>query len=177
MFSSPKPEVINKKNTHNSLSEIAVNNFIKISWKSLLDSLIVSGGGEPMLEMPTIINLIKNAHFSYFEVITSAYWTANINLMKKILSSLQNAITLKKNKGFSFEFCLRISVDKYHQKVVKYSWLKNLVDVLRDDALLPICKRKYPDIKIFFRALLIEDDTIDKIAEILEAELSPMKIM
>jgi len=126
-------------------------------------------------KLPTVVRLIEEAHFGYCEIITSAYWTANEKMAIRILKKLQNAITTRKQHGQSFCFSLRVSLDYYHQKIVKLEWIKRLIDILRQDALLPIEKQSYPDIKLFFRTLLIEDKTIEQFAALLQAKLTPLK--
>lgn len=127
-----------------------------------------------MLELPTILRLIKEAHFNYFEIITGAHWTANESLMRRTLDQVQHAISERKDKSGDFDFSFRISLDSFHQAVVKLHWLKSLVDVVRKDAVLSTETRKYPDINLFFRALLIEDDTVDQFVNLLNINLGEM---
>ncbi len=171
MFASPK---LNKVDRKMILSETAVNNFIKISKDANLESLVVSGGGEPTLEMDTIEKLLGEANFKYFEIITGAQWTAKEGLVHKYLGRLQNAITKRKEAGGEFNFSLRVSIDSFHQRVVKLDKIANLVNILREDS-----KKKgdkmYPDIKIFFRTLLVDgENTADELARYLGADISDL---
>lgn len=172
MFASPKPQHVDKEMV---LSPAAIDNFIQISHDSMLDSLVASGGGEPMLELPTVLRLLKEARFDYFEIITGAHWTASEALIRKTLDQVQDAISERKTKNRDFDFSFRVSIDSYHQAVVRPEWLKSLVDVIRRDAVFPRGERKYPDIRLFFRTLLIEDDTVERFASLLGAKLTPMK--
>jgi len=172
MFASPKPRFINQNMI---LSEKAINNFIKMSYDAQLSYLVVSGGGEPMLELSTILKLIKEARFNYFELITGGYWTSNIHQIKRCLTKIQKAIFFKKAKQKKFSFSLRISVDRYHQKIISPKSIAHLVRIIRSDSMLPDKQRSYPDIKIYFRSLLINDDTVSKLAKLLGARLSPLK--
>ncbi len=171
MFASPKPQNIKKSGV---LGASAVDNFIQISHKAKLESLVVSGGGEPMLELPSVLKLIREAHFKYFEITTGASWVINESVIRKTLNMIQQAINDRKKKRNDFKFCFRISIDKYHQKIIKIEWLKKLVEIIRKDAVLPNNQKLYPDINIFFRALLIRDNTVKQFASLLGAQLSDM---
>ncbi|HUD44084.1 MAG TPA: 4Fe-4S cluster-binding domain-containing protein [Patescibacteria group bacterium] len=169
MFASPKPRNVD---SNMILNESAVSNFIEITNQSKLDALVISGGGEPMMEFPTILRLIKEANYRYFEIITGGNWLANEEVMLRGLSQMQAALTEKQQGGDKIDFSIRLSVDNYHQAVVKPEWIKRLVDVLREDAALPVDERRYPDLKLFFRTLLIEDDTVERLADLLGASLT-----
>lgn len=172
MFASPKPKYIDKSKV---LNDTAIEKFIQMSKEAKLKSLVLSGGGEPMMEMPIILKLISEAEYEYFEIITGGHWLASKRLVQTTLGSLQQAIFNRRNRGHDFDFSLRLSLDSYHQTVVKLPWVKRLVDILRDDAILPELERRYPDINLFFRTILIEDDTVYNLAALLDAELTDMK--
>lgn len=172
MYASPKPRDIDKRMILNS---DAVDSFIQITHEAQLESLVVSGGGEPMLEVPTVLRLIENANYKYFEIITGAHWAASERLTKNTFAQVQNAISNRRNTtGISPDFCFRVSIDNYHQAIVKLPWLVRMVDILREDAIRSPEDRQYPDIRLFFRTLLIEDDTIDEFAKLLGAKLGGM---
>lgn len=175
MFASPKKHETDGQG--GILSPKAVDNFVQISHEADLHSLVVSGGGEPMTEMPTIVKLMKNAHYKYFEIITGAHWTASDRLIRRNLDDIQKALSDRRSSqhGDDFDFSLRVSVDSYHQQVVKLPWLKRLVDIYRADTALPVSQRNYPDINLFFRTLLIQDDTVDQFAHLLGGDLSDME--
>lgn len=173
MFASPNLSEVDRQMV---LSENAVSRFIEISKKSKLESLVVSGGGEPTLEMNTIERLIKEAHFSYFEVTTGAQWTASDRLIHKYLSRFQDAINQRRFVGDRFDFSLRISIDTFHQAIVKPEWISNLVRILRADSANNLEVRKYPDISLFFRTLLVDgENTADILAKNLGADITEMK--
>lgn len=172
MYSSPKPKT---KDNGAVLNDRALGNFIQLSKDSHLESLVVSGGGEPMLELPSILRLLREAQFKYFEITTGGHWLLSDKAIIKNLEKLQQTITDRKNRGDTIDFSIRLSVDQFHQKMVKPERVKRLIDILREDAGLPQNERKYPDIRLFLRALLIEDPTIDEIANMLGAELSQME--
>lgn len=172
MYASPKLQEIDKKMI---LSRKAIDNFINITKKGKLDSLVISGGGEPMLEWKTVQKLVRDATYDFCEVITSGYFLVNDDLTKKYLSGLQKVLSYRKKKKKSHNFCLRISIDEYHQKVVKLEWIKKLIYLLKEDARLPHSKRSYPDIKLYFRALLIEDKTVEELAKLTRAHLTSME--
>jgi len=172
MYASPKLQEIDKKMI---LSRKAIENFIHISKMGKLDSLVISGGGEPMLEWETVQTLVRDASYDFCEVITSGYFLVNDDLTKKYLSGLQKVLSNRKKKKKSHNFCLRISIDEYHQKVVKLEWIKKLIFLLKEDAGLPHDKRSYPDIKLYFRTLLIEDKTVEELAELTGAHLTSME--
>lgn len=173
MFASPGLSKIDHKYI---LSQEAVSNFIKISKTANLDSLIVSGGGEPTLEMDTILRLINESEYKYFELITGAHWTVDEQLIHEYLGKIQTAISKRKKRGSKFHFSLRVSIDSFHQKVVKLESLGKLVLILMEDYYKEIEDKKYPDISLFFRTLLVEgDNTADSFASYLGGTISEIK--
>lgn len=172
MFASPN--IVNK-NSKFILSNKAIKKFITLSHESKLDTLVISGGGEPLLELSKVINVIKNAHYKNLEIITSGYWTSTKKQISNILNCIQRAISFKnKLSSTKVNFSFRISVDKYHQKKIKLIWLKNLIDIIIEDQSLPAKKRKYPDIKIYLRSLLIKDSTVDEFVNLLKGRITKM---
>jgi len=148
---------------------------LKYQKRSNLESLVVSGGGEPTLEMNTIEKLIKEANFNYFEIITGAQWTANDRLIHKHLGRIQSSISERKKSGHNFKFSLRVSIDTFHQEVVKLERIGNLVNILREDSVKNESERKYPDISLFFRTLLVDgENTADLLSKHLGADISSM---
>lgn len=166
MCSSPNLKL--EHNYENILSKERLDAFIKMSWQSHLDTLIISGGGEPMLELEKTIRIIKEAHYNQIEIITSGYWTANKSYAIEILTLIQKAINHKK-KHSTINFSFRISIDKYHQKKIKLNSIASLIKILKNDAVQE--KRMFPDINLYFRALLIKDDTVSKLVKIIGASI------
>jgi len=173
MFASPKPRDVDKGMI---LNNIAIDNFIKMSHEANLESLVVSGGGEPMMEVSSVLKLIENANYNYFEIITGAHWAASERLTRETFDVVQRAINNRRDKtGNTPNFSFRVSIDSYHQEVVKLPWIARMVDILREDATRVPNEQKYPDIKLFFRTLLVEDDTVEQLAGLLGAELGDIE--
>lgn len=172
MFSSPDLKHVDKSMI---LNNEALEKFIQISHDTQLQALVVSGGGEPMLEMEIIERLIEQAHYSYFEVITGAHWTVREDLIHQHLSRLQQSITKRKRQGHTFEFNLRVSIDRFHQSVIDITHIANLVKILYGDKHLPTDTQQYPDITLFLRTTLVEgDDTPEQLALALNGSISGM---
>lgn len=171
MFSTPDLSNMDPKNR---LSSESVDAFIALSHESQLDTLVLSGGGEPMLEMAIVLEILKMAHYKSAEINTGAHWAFSVDNVERVLTQIQEALNFKKSQlpeEMQLNFSLRVSIDKYHQAKVKFQWLKNLVDVIHEDQSLPSSRRKFRDISLYFRGILIEDDTVDTLAKTLGGEI------
>ena len=104
-----------------------VDSIIDISDKGNLDFMVVSGGGEPTLEMKTNIRLLSEGTYNHFELNTGGNWLKTEKSTRKILDTLQTAINDKNKNGTKIDFGLRISIDKFHQEKVPIIWIARLI--------------------------------------------------
>lgn len=172
MYASPSPANIDKKMI---LSNKAINRFIEISKESNMELLSISGGGEPLLERNKVYELIDRATFTKVEINSGGYWIKSEKSIKKTLCEIQEHIE-KRKKLKKFEFNLRLSIDKFHQKVIKIENIVKLIKILRKDSEKNLDDQIYKDINIYFRSILIHDNTIKTIAEKLNANLVNTKM-
>jgi len=118
-------------------------------------------GGEPLLEIDSVLFTIENAKMSQIFVTSSSNVAANRDQLEEIIKRIWGAYI--KNKD-DHRIAIQISLDKFHQEVIR----KN-DDTLRENSplikvvdLIEILFKKYPDIKVNFFSLRSKNEYILK---------------
>lgn len=124
-----------------------------------LETLEISGGGEPFEKFETILKLLQNVVANNIILVTSGYWATNLKMAGKFLEKIYNALLHNKNKPKLF---LRLSIDKFHLANIKVENILNIIKVF---------EIKYKNSKQFFLHFhtLKKDFSINTILKKLDA--------
>lgn len=133
--------------------------------------VVLSGGGEPLLEPATVERVIENVQserLEEIEVITSGIWGKTLKSSERILNRLMNAHRRRSQScECETKFLLRLSVDWFHRQSMGLTPIENIIQTLDS--------RDFADIHCYIRSvLLVGDSTIHDLAASLHADLSPL---
>ena len=79
--------------------------------ESRSDKLNITGGGEPFLKLPSILQLLATVNTPRIEIVTAGYWAKSYRAANAMLDRLSEA--LRKNPHQP-DVMLRLSLDRYH---------------------------------------------------------------
>ncbi|MDQ2837925.1 MAG: 4Fe-4S cluster-binding domain-containing protein [Actinomycetota bacterium] len=79
--------------------------------ESQSDKLNITGGGEPFLKLPSILQLLEKVNTPRIEIVTAGYWAKSYRAADKMLTRLSEALRRNHNEP---EVMLRLSLDRYH---------------------------------------------------------------
>jgi MoaA/NifB/PqqE/SkfB family radical SAM enzyme len=88
-----------------------VEKFINFANKVNLGYLLVSGGGEPMMEKQSVLKILENVISERIVLVTSAHWAKNIDSADRYLSAISEAILRRTSIS---KITVRVSVDNEH---------------------------------------------------------------
>lgn len=125
-FASPKPGRVADPNSHLSGGDIEI-------LRGLLDQapaelLQITGGGEPLLELEKITELIRASKANRIDINTSSVTANTIDKAVEIIDGLFTAFVNRPGSGC---FWYRLSVDEYHLQKIKDRAIKNTIAVFR----------------------------------------------
>lgn len=108
------------------LTEEGIDKFIQFSNDINLGYLLVSGGGEPMMEKNAILRIIEEVESERIVLVTSAFWAKNKDNAKRYLDSICER--LKKRKSPT-SVTVRVSIDEGHQETLGLDPIINLINL------------------------------------------------
>lgn len=100
-----------QKSSKPSLDPTELDRAIGFINESGSDKLNITGGGEPFLKLPSILELLARVDTPRIEIVTAGYWAKSRKAADKMLSRLGSAIARNPNQP---EVMLRLSLDRYH---------------------------------------------------------------
>lgn len=134
------------------------------AWK-----VVLSGGGEPLLEPAMVerfIEQVTSERLEEIEVVTSGFWGKTPAAAQKVLARLAHAYHRRASTSHA-KFFLRLSVDWFHRQSLGLAPIEEILRVLdRPD---------FADIHCYIRSvLLLDDSTMEDLATAVGAQLGPL---
>lgn len=148
--------VFKKTSLEDHMTEEGTGKFIKFANQVNLGYLLVSGGGEPMMEKKSILRIIEQVISERIVLVTSAHWAKNYDSAKKYIDSIVQAIE-KRNTETSVT--IRVSVDVEHCSIITLSPIVNLIKIFYENNF------NFIDLQVHS---VEGDQTIDKLVDILK---------
>nr|WP_281275020.1 hypothetical protein [Geomonas oryzae] len=141
---------------------------IELALQYIIDStpakITISGGGEPFLELDSLLQLLQKAHCPYIEIDTAANWAGASEVTKRILKQICSA---SRRNPSSPRLIIRASIDKFHMTAFNPVPLEAYVNLVH--AWLPFRDH----IELGFRGLILEDDrSVEALADALGGGIS-----
>lgn len=125
-YKSPKKE---NKPSANELTEEGVDNVINFTNDAKLDKLVLSGGGEPMLDIEKVNKLAKQIKTESFVIATSGFWAKTELNTDKYLSQLLESSRENLHQHTTF---IRLSLDSGHLEKLSrgkgFEYVKNIIN-------------------------------------------------
>jgi len=134
-----------------------IDNFIYFANNINLGYLLVSGGGEPMLQRKALIKLIKEVDSERIVLVTSANWAQSMHQAEAYIAEIASALEKRRTTTW---LTVRISCDLEHNKDIGLGPVLNLIELFII---------KYKNYKNFDLQLhsLFDDPSINGLIEIL----------
>lgn len=146
-FFRSKPEY-RKDNIEDRFSASGVRKLIDFSNRANLGYTMISGGGEPMNEKESVLQLVEHVQSDRIVIATSGVWASNRRVAIKYLDDL--AAALKRRKSPT-KLVVRISISEGHAIKLGEKPAINLIDLFRE---------KYRHIpNLFFQIHAFENDS------------------
>lgn len=139
------------------LTDEGMDKFIQFSNDINLGYLLVSGGGEPMMEKHSILRIIEEVESERIVLVTSAFWAKNKDNAKRYLDSICERMGKRKS---STSVTVRVSIDEGHQETLGLDPIINLIN------LFYTTYRTIEGLDLQIHSLN-DDPTISKLVEIL----------
>lgn len=134
------------------------------AWK-----IVLSGGGEPLLEPALVERLIESAEtarLEEIEVVTSGMWGKTPASALKVLTRLARAYRRRAHPS-AVKLVLRLSVDWFHRQAMGLTPILHILRLLDTP--------EFSDIDCYIRSVLLQNDTtIQALALAIQGELSPL---
>jgi hypothetical protein len=134
------------------------------AWK-----VVLSGGGEPLLEpvmVERFIEHVTSERLEEIEVITSGFWGKTSGAALKMLTRLAHAYRRRQPSSHA-KFFLRLSVDWFHRQSMGLAPIEHILRLLD--------RPEFADVHCYIRSvLLLEDSTMDDLAAALGAHLGSL---
>ena len=102
-----------KKTIADALTEEGIEKFITFSNDANLGYLLVSGGGEPFLEVNHILKVVERVKSDKIVLVTSGNWAKSFSSTQTIVAKIYEAL---KKRGTPTELIVRLSVDLEHAR-------------------------------------------------------------
>ncbi|MBW8310314.1 MAG: hypothetical protein K0M45_11900 [Candidatus Paracaedibacteraceae bacterium] len=152
-------KVFKKPTIEDKFSDVGVNKFIEFANHINLGYLLVSGGGEPMIEKKSLLKIINQVNSERIALVTSANWAKNYIAADEYLASIKKELETRITPT---SLTVRVSVDAEHVTSIGLEPIINLIKLFQDK--YKSCKQM--DLQIHS---LIGDTTIDEVISELES--------
>lgn len=142
------------------LTTEGLNAFIHFSNQVNLGYLLVSGGGEPMMEKQSVLKIIEQVKSERIVLVTSAHWAKTVESAERYLESIQESLSKRTEDT---RLTVRVSVDSEHAISLGIDPILNLIRLFA---------QKYQFVKNLDLQIhsLDGDATIDHVLDILKSE-------
>lgn len=109
------------------ISHEGIEKFIHFANSINLGYLLVSGGGEPMMEKESILKIISEVKSERIVLVTSAYWAKKMISAENYLNDIKNALSQRNSKT---SVTIRVSVDSEHTLSIAALGLDPIVNLI-----------------------------------------------
>lgn len=113
-----------KQSIEDKFNEEGTEKFIDFANKINLGYLLVSGGGEPMIEKKNLLKIIRDVKSERIVLVTSANWAKNFEAADSYLTSIQEELKLREAPT---SLTVRVSVDSEHVSSIGLDPIINLI--------------------------------------------------
>jgi organic radical activating enzyme len=103
-----------------------IDKFINFANSINLGYLLVSGGGEPMMEKRSVLQVLERVNSERIVLVTSAHWAKSIDSANRYLEAIENAL---KKRTTETLVTVRVSVDSEHLATLTLSPIVNLINL------------------------------------------------
>lgn len=151
-FASPKPTNKSADSRLNGDDARIISSFLD---QANTEFLQITGAGEPLLELNTVLNLIRKSHAKRIDIHTSAVIFNSIIKATEVLEKLFAAFQFSRNDG---RLTFRISIDEFHIAKINDKATKNAIAAFRQNY------AKYTEAGFYIKLhSLVEDDSISQL--------------
>lgn len=112
------------------LTEEGTEKFVNFANSVNLGYLLVSGGGEPMMEKQSVLKIIRDVESERIVLVTSAHWAKKYESAERYLSEIKEALSQRKTPT---SVTVRVSVDLEHSVPLTLDPIKNLIDLFNKE--------------------------------------------
>ncbi|MDO8536520.1 MAG: radical SAM protein [Candidatus Omnitrophota bacterium] len=113
-----------KKTRENAFDDQGTEKFIAFTKAANPAGIVVSGGGDPFVELDKVVKIVKESRADKITLVTSGFWAKNPAKVEEILNRISEAAQQNPNAP---EVILRLSIDEYHQVRVPLSFHANII--------------------------------------------------
>lgn len=106
------------------MTEDGVNKFIQFANNVNLGYLLISGGGEPMMERKSILKMIEGVESERIVIVTSAHWAKTQDSAERYLRDIKYALNKRQSET---SLTIRVSVDMEHMATLTLDPIINLI--------------------------------------------------
>lgn len=117
-----KDEAITEQNEFSTDGIVKLSDFLN---SVNVETLEISGGGEPFENFEQLVQLIKMVKSDKIIIVTSGYWATNEGQTSKVLNIINEIVQTKNDE---VDVTLRLSADKFHAIKVPGDNVKNIVN-------------------------------------------------
>jgi 4Fe-4S single cluster domain len=147
-----KPTIADK------FSDLGVNKFIEFANHINLGYLLVSGGGEPMIEKKSLLRIINQVKSERIVLVTSANWAKSYIAADEYLAAIEKELETRTTPT---SLTVRVSVDAEHVSSIGLDPIVNLVKLFQTK----YSRCNQMDLQIHS---LVEDPTVNEVISLLE---------
>lgn len=120
-----RPKDIKESNEKNEFSEVGCERAISFIKESNIGYLLIAGGGEPFEKEECIYDIMEQVNVERVIIATNGFWTLKTNKAKEIFKRLNDIVS---NHKYIKDFVIRFSIDRWHQKKIPLSYIKEMFD-------------------------------------------------
>lgn len=149
-----------KPTIEDAFSKDNIKNFIDFANGVNLGYLLVSGGGEPMIQRKEVIEVIEKVQSERIVLVTSANWAKTMKQTQSYISDIAQAIEKRKSKTL---VTVRVSLDTGHSDTIGNTPMKNLIELFEKEY------QDHPSLELQIHTLY-DDPSIDLLCNELESD-------
>jgi len=129
-FSSPVPE--SGKTQADAFTPEGAQKLTDFLNDANMGVILVSGGGDPFIEMDTVRKLVEEVNTDHLYLMSSAYWGKTPAAARRVVDQLYESMLIRRKNGVRGRVILRISVDKGHADEIGLDGIKNVIDIFNE---------------------------------------------
>ncbi len=148
-----------------TMSDCGIDKTIRFLNDANVQYLLISGGGETMEHPKAVYSMIREVKAKRIVLVTAGYFATNLQKCKKMLGELYAAL---KSRQDDCHLVVRLSIDKGHFENLGMPLVTNLINEF---------KSHYSDEQFELQIhTMLNDDTVNKVAELLGAHITPVGV-
>lgn len=128
-FASPMGK---QKTRENAFDDEGTEKFIAFTQDANPAGIVVSGGGDPFVELDKVVKIVSEARADKITLVTSAFWARSPDKVKEVLRRLSEAV---KRNPHAPEVILRLSIDEFHKIRVPLKCHANIIKAFSEEYL------------------------------------------